>query len=624
MAVWSTDVEVRAFTAGEAPCRDQCTSQLEVRIEDLGEEPDVAPIGAEAPAHERWARPSRTLVCALGLAGAAAAAASLALAVQSDHLVQPVLHAVLIDWIILPFVIAGLVAWRLRPDSRFGPLMVAAGFMTSASTLQWANTALPYTLGQLVDLLVAALVVHVFLAYPSGLLHRRPERFVVLTTYLAAVGLQLVKLLLGSDPTNLLTLTPRPTIAGAVERIQLIVISVLCLTALALLAARRWHAGPMLRRPADLLVDAFGIGLLMLAVLFVAAAFQWPTVQSVRLVTFAVLGVAPIAFLYGLVDARLARARVGGLLVELRAHPTSDLQQPLARALRDPSLTLAYWLPDFGTWADQEGRPVPPPEQMVGRGTALIHREGEPVAALLFDPALDAERPLVDAVTAAAAIALENDRLHVELKARVQELQESRTRMLEAGATERQRLERNLHDGAQQRLVALSLDLGLLEGSLRGDAESSGRLRRARQEIATSLEELRDVARGIYPAVLSDHGLEVALDSLAVRAPVPLRLRVTLDRRLPAPVEAAAYYLVSEGLTNIGKHAHAGSALVEVHRANGVLVVEVTDDGVGGADTERGTGLRGLADRVESLGGQLRVWTPLGSGTRMRAEIPCG
>jgi signal transduction histidine kinase len=226
-------------------------------------------------------------------------------------------------------------------------------------------------------------------------------------------------------------------------------------------------------------------------------------------------------------------------------------------------------------------------------------------------------------VTAAAAIALENDRLQVELRARVKELQESRTRMLEAGQEERQRLERNLHDGAQQRLVSLSLQLGLLEVALHGDPDTSARLSQARQEIAASLEELRDVARGIYPAVLSGHGLDVALDSLAVSAPVPLRLNASVSGRLPAAVEATAYYVVSEGLANIGKHARATCARVDVSTANGLLVVEVVDDGVGGADTEAGSGLRGLADRVEALGGHLRIWTPIGGGTRIRAEIPC-
>jgi signal transduction histidine kinase len=311
------------------------------------------------------------------------------------------------------------------------------------------------------------------------------------------------------------------------------------------------------------------------------------------------------------------------LFVELRADPApTDLRDALARALRDPSLTLAYWLPEFRSWADLEGRPVKLPSSG-GRGTTLIDRDGAHVAALLHDSALADEPELLDAVTAAAGIALENGRLNVELKARTEELRGSRSRVIEAAQKERQRLERNLHDGAQQRLIALSLELGLLEERISGDREARLRLDQARREIATSLEELRDVARGIHPAVVSGHGLAVALEQLAAKAPVPVRLNVKVEGRFPEHLEVAAFYLVSEGLANIGKHANATAATVEVARRNAHVVVEVVDDGIGGADTELGSGLRGLADRVEALEGRLRIWSPTGGGTRLRAEIPC-
>jgi signal transduction histidine kinase len=253
----------------------------------------------------------------------------------------------------------------------------------------------------------------------------------------------------------------------------------------------------------------------------------------------------------------------------------------------------------------------------------LIDRDGAHVAALVHHPSVDDEPELLDAVTAAAGIALENGRLDAELRARLEELRGSRGRVIEAGQKERQRLERNLHDGAQQRLIALSLDLRLLEERLGDDPDTRAGLDQARQEIARSLEELRAVARGIHPAVVSGHGLGVALESLAARAPVPVRLTVEVDARVHERLEVAAYYVVCESLANIGKHARATSASVDVARANGNLVVEVVDDGVGGADSEGGTGLRGLADRVDALGGRLRVWTPRRGGTRVRAEMPC-
>ena len=230
---------------------------------------------------------------------------------------------------------------------------------------------------------------------------------------------------------------------------------------------------------------------------------------------------------------------------------------------------------------------------------------------------------LLAAVGAAAGIALENGRLQAEQKANLEELKGSRARVIEAGQKERQRLERNLHDGAQQRLVALSLELNMLQRQLADDAAAAERLERARGEIAVSLDELRAVARGLHPAVLSGHGLEVALQSITAQSPTPVRLTVKLDERLPEQIEIAAYYVVSESLANIGKHAQATSVSVEVVRAREIVVVEVVDDGVGGADSERGSGLRGLADRVEAHGGRLRVWSPVGGGTRLRAEMPC-
>jgi signal transduction histidine kinase len=309
-------------------------------------------------------------------------------------------------------------------------------------------------------------------------------------------------------------------------------------------------------------------------------------------------------------------------VIRVRTTPT-DLRAALASALRDESLRLLYWLPQYQNWSDETGDP----EQLPAgddRVATVIDRDGEPVAALVHDRSLLEERALLDAVTAAAAIALDNGRLRAESHARIEELRGSRARVIEAQQRERQRLERDLHDGAQQRLIALSLDLGRLASRADTDDESRVALAQAKKEVAASLSELRAVARGLHPAVLSGHGLAVAVESLAARAVVPVTLDLGLEGRLPETVEVAAYYVVSESLANIGKHARASTASIETCRADGMLVVEVRDDGVGGADTEGGTGLRGLADRVEALGGRLRVWTPAGVGTRVRAELPCG
>jgi signal transduction histidine kinase len=173
-------------------------------------------------------------------------------------------------------------------------------------------------------------------------------------------------------------------------------------------------------------------------------------------------------------------------------------------------------------------------------------------------------------------------------------------------------------------LIALSIELGELEDRLDGQAEFRDRIEEARQEVTASLAELRDLARGIHPAAVSDHGLAVALESLATRAPIPVQVIGAPTGRLPEHVELAAFFIVSEALTNVAKHAKASSAVVELDKTVDLLVVEVRDDGVGGAGADAGTGLRGMADRVEALGGRLRVWSPKGQGTRIRAEIPCG
>ena len=569
--------------------------------------------------------PGPLLLGAIALAGLAAAGASFALALTSDHVPEPGLQAALVDWITLPYILGGLIAWSRRPDSRFGPLMVAAGFAMFVSSLQWASAGLPYTIGLAFDLLPSALFVHVFLAFPSGRLERRAERVVVAAGYSVAVGAQLLKMVLGGvGGDNLLAVVAEPGAANVVQDVQLITLSALALSAVALLVARRRTSGRPLRRSVALLIDSFALGLVMIAAVLLAGALELSAFETIRRVTFVVIGIAPVAFLIALLDARLARSAVGNLVVELDADPgPADLRDALSRALGDPSLTLAYWLPEFESWADLDGRAVELPRHDNGRATTLIDRDGVHLAVLVHNPSLNDEPERLDAVSAAAGIALENGRLHVELRARLEELKGSRGRVIEAGQHERQRLERNLHDGAQQRLIALSLELGLLKERLAGHPDAMSRLDLARGEIALSLEELRDVARGIHPAVVSGHGLAVGLESLAAQAPVPVRLKVELDGRLDERIEVAAYYVACESLANVGKHAQASSVSVDVARANGSLVVEVVDDGVGGADSERGSGLRGLADRVEAHGGRLRVWTPRGGGTRVRAEIPC-
>jgi signal transduction histidine kinase len=565
--------------------------------------------------------PKPAVLWAIALAAVVGATGSVLLLVAND---APNVQVVLMQWISVPYVLAGLVAWWRRPDSRLGVLMIAGGFAIGLSALQVSDADVLYTIGAWFDLVPAAIFLCVYLSFPTGRLSSRFERALVAACFAAAVGLQLAKIAIGATGSdNLLQLVSWPEASLRLEQVQVLAISAICLIGFGVLAVRRLQLGRLRRRSLGLLVDSFALALVMIAALLIDNVFQQPAYEPLYRASFLVIGLSPIVFLIALLDARLARSAVGELVIELRSDPApADLQAAVSRALRDPSLTLAYWLPDFETYADLDGRPVEVPARD-GRAATPIDRNGVRIAALLHDPELEEEPELLDAVGATAAIALENARLQAELAARLEEVRASRARVIEAGQKERQRLERNLHDGAQQRLIALSLNLKLLQKQLGDNPEASRQLDEAQREITMSLEDLRDVAHGIHPAVLTAHGLAVALEQVAARAPVSTRLDVEIEARLPEPVEVAAYYVVTESLANVGKHAQATSASVDVRRTAEGLVVEVVDDGIGGADSERGTGLRGLADRVEALGGRLRVWTSPGGGTRVRAEIPC-
>jgi signal transduction histidine kinase len=229
------------------------------------------------------------------------------------------------------------------------------------------------------------------------------------------------------------------------------------------------------------------------------------------------------------------------------------------------------------------------------------------------------------AVTSTKGLSDANERLHAEIRRQLEQVRASRTRIVQAAEGERRRIERNLHDGAQQRLASLSCTLGLAQARLGADsnAELQGMLAQASQELSAALTELRELARGIHPPVLVQGGIRPAVESLAEQCPVPVDVTAPAGR-YPPLLEATAYFVVCEALTNVAKHARATAAHVDIDQVDGRLIVQVVDDGVGGVDVQRGTGLTGLADRVAALEGQLQIDSLRGSGTRIRAELPCG
>jgi signal transduction histidine kinase len=348
-----------------------------------------------------------------------------------------------------------------------------------------------------------------------------------------------------------------------------------------------WHLG-------------LGLGLVLLALVPAAA----------------VIAVATLDALYTVL------CTIGRALLAPRAAPSGPVRELLAESLGDRSVAVAYWLPDREAFVDESGRPVALPEPGSGRAWTAVEQDGRRVAAIIHDAALDTSPELVEAAAAASSLAIDNERLKADLRARVEDLRVSRVRIIEAADEARRRIERDLHDGAQQQLLALALELRVLRSSI-SDPEAGPLVDALAVRLEAALSDLRELARGIHPAILTRSGLEPAVAALADRSTVTVHVENEVEGRLAPAVEAAAYFVVAEALTNVARYAQASEARVELRGdANGGIVVRVSDDGVGGADLNAGTGLRGLQDRLAVVDGVLVIDSPPGAGTRLEATIP--
>ena len=538
--------------------------------------------------------------------------------------------ALIVGW---AYVGSGLLARRQRPENPLGTVMVLIGFAWFATFLVDAGSSLVFTVGKALESVYLLGFVYLVLAFPSGRLRSSVDRALVAAAAVLVTVVELAWLLFAdahsqicSDcPSNAFEITRSDDAATAILQAQRTIGVLLSVFTVALLVRRWRHASPAERRVGAPVLWA-GAGM------FAALAFSvgndildHPLGQGPAWTRELVFASIPIAVLAVLLQRRLARGAVAGLVVELGEHAGSvDLRAALGRALGDPSLEVAYWVPAGSRYVDAAGHPLALPEPGDERAATLVEREGEPIAALIHDPALADERELVQSVCAAAALTLENARLQAELRARLAELQASRARLVEATDTERRRIERDLHDGTQQRLVSIAMALGLAESKLAADRPAvEPVLREARDALTAALAELRELTQGIRPAILVERGLAAALDDLSRRSALPVRLEVAIEGRLPEQVESAAYFVASEALTNAAKHSHATQVRLVAGRTGDVLVLEIGDDGIGGATTGGGSGLRGLADRVEALGGRLTLSSPPGRGTTLRVEIPC-
>ncbi len=536
------------------------------------------------------------------------------------------------------FVGVGLLAYLRRPDNRIGLLMVAAGYSWLLLGALSSNEPWVFVVGATLSPLPYGIVFHLMLAFPSGRLSTRLARVLTAAVYfdvtvmqvLAApfIDVQRPEYSCDGCPEN-------PVMIGsgsadtvfALHAVQT-VIAVVAIAGFVVILRRRWQeAGPALRRSLVPVLAVGGTAFILegLSLLADLAGASGPG-NGLQLLTILAVAAVPYAFLLGLLRARFGRAAAVTDVLEGLEQPAPALREVLADALGDPTVEVAYWMDDEERWIDEAGESLTlPGPGDPGRAVAPVERQGVRIGALVHDAQLREDPELVPGVIAAAALAMENQRLQAELRARVAELRASRTRIVEAGLDERRRLERNLHDGAQQRLVSLALSLRLAQERIDQDpAAARALLDEAVGELAEATEELRELARGIHPAVLTDRGLPIALQALATRAPLPVEVDAAACGRLTPPVESATYFVVAEALTNVARYAQASHARVSVSRENGSVRVEIADDGVGGADPAAGSGLRGLADRVAALDGRLLIDSPAGAGTTVIARIPCG
>ena len=476
---------------------------------------------------------------------------------------------------------AGLTARSRRPESGFGLLLGATSVAWFAGTL-WSTLATFHR---------APLAQAVF-SFPSGRLASTLGR--------GAVGLVYATWPWGESEAA--------TIAFAVLLVAVP------------LAGRRVAVGVKRRSRAPAVGAAASLSLALAAGAAARLAFPQGDADDPALLAYeVVLSAAAVALAAALVHARWERPPVADLVVDLGETRAATVRDALAHALGDPSLEVAYRAE--GGWVDGQGQPVTLPSEGGGRAVTPIEREGTPVAVLVHDPEVLADPSLADAVGRAARLAAANAQLQTDVRAQADELEASRRRLLVAGDAERRRLEHRLREGAELRLARLATELAGGRSPASGDVPVP--LAQAKRRLASTIAELQELGRGLHPRLLSERGLEGALTELAQRSGLPVKVSFA-SSRLPEELEAAVYFICSEALANAAKHASATKVAIDVAARDRELTVRVVDDGRGGADLARGSGLRGLVDRVEALGGELRIESPPGGGTVVAARLPLG
>jgi signal transduction histidine kinase len=526
------------------------------------------------------------------------------------------------------YVAAGILAWLRRPSNRIGALLVFGGLMVFAASL--ANTDVPgiAAFGTVCSTLVFAVTTHLLLAFPSGRLRTRASMIVVIAGYVVSLVLQAPLYLFNPHAPAPLFVADRPDLVLIGEWVQRVAGAFVVVAAAVILGSRLRRADAAHRR---VLLPLFAYG--MLAVLTISLrsillenVFGVPPLAgaTIQLIVF---GGVPIAFTLGVLRGGFART---GALEELGSWLGTtgtgrpDLRDALAHALGDGSVDLAFWVQEQESWVDASGSPVKLPTAGSDRASAELQLAGTRIGAIIYDLGLNDDPEVVRAAGRVIAIAAERERLLAALLASQDALLNSRARLMEAADRERRRIARDLHDGIQVQLVLLALQAQQIANAQESSSLTARQATDLRIGIDAAATELRRFVHDVMPSTLIERGLAAATEDLVDRMPVPTGLRLNItDGRLSESIESTAYFVIAEGLVNALKHARARRLEVRVELEDDRLIIEVTDDGLGQAAMGDGNGLRGLADRVDVLGGRFQVDSEPGVGTRLMAELPC-
>ncbi len=539
----------------------------------------------------------------------------------------------------------GLYAWRDGRHARFGRLLVLTGFAWFLPSLSASSNDVLYSVGRIAGWTVEVALIYLVLAFPSGRLQNRIDRGLFLTA-VATVGLLYMPTVLIDQsfpqpspwascvppdcPGNaFMVASSEPGILeDAIVPLRELLVILLMVAVAVRLGQRVARATPLMRRTLSpvLAMAIVRVGTFGTAIAVRRTDADDAIVDALIWVILLGLPAMSIAFLIGLVRWRLFTAdALLRLAVGIRHDPHPDeLRELIAKALSDPSVELAYRDPGVETgWVDGGGKPIPAPRDGPGRCCTAIIADGRPVAAIVHDDVLADQRSFVQTVGAYALTWEDNHRLAARVEESLRELRESRARILAAADDERRRIERDLHDGGQQRLVALRVRLELADETMR---DSPARARRMLQQLGTevdaALDELRSLAAGVYPSLLADRGLTDALRSAALRSPVPVSVTINGEDRYGQDVEAAVYFCCLEALQNVAKHAPDAHAVAISLERNGDLRFSVSDDGPGFDPDIAGNGLVNMRDRVAAVGGTIEIKTAPGDGTVIVGHVP--